>query len=185
MKFTKKKVGLLIEERLIDVDEEVKTGSVNDGISTENSGQIIDMKEEGMLPCELIVRQIVDKDLYGSGIQQNSVVSAINDTPLIGKTRSEQFLLLSETPKPFTLTFTGQKDGKSSFRKDGYFSILKLLVEFEDDEIKSSFRDMVKGTLIEKELNSSSDKSATISSLLNNQLRLVDLLLGMNIKAKQ
>jgi len=184
MKFTKKKIGLLIEERVIDVGEEVKTGLANDGITIKNSGQVNDMKDDGMLPCELIVRQIVDKDLYGSGIQQNAVVSAINDTLLIGKTRSEQLLLLSETPKPFTLTFKGQRDGKRSIRRDGYFSILKMLVQFEDDDIKSSFKDMVKGTLIEQELDSSNNKSVTISSLLDNQLRLVDLLLHMNINAK-
>jgi len=183
LEFRKQKIGLLIKERFLDKsekDEEAKKESEETGKASKTSPKEIKIAKD-QRPCELSVKQIVDKDLRASGLQENSILSAINDTVLVGKVSSEQLKLLSETPKPFTLTFTGPKFRNTaakvnSPRKGGYFSILKKLVAFEDYNIKKAFGAIIRGTLFERELNCSNDKSTTISQLLDNQRRLIDIL---------
>jgi len=138
-------------------------------------------------PCQLVVIDIVDKDLSNSGIKVDSVLKAINDTVLIGKPCSEQIRLLSETPKPFTLTFIGKKFKKTaaplnSCPDHGHDSILNELTAFGDNEVKKYFNQIVKGTLLEQELKSSKDKNKTILELLGNQRRLLDLLQNYTVK---
>merc|ERR1719233_466069 len=104
--------------------------------------------EEQERPCELLVIEIVDKDLLDTCLQ-DSILAAINDTELAGKCCSEQLRLLSETPKPFVLTFTGRnfKKTNSPFKNrsgKGYFTILKELVAYDEGEEKRSFNAMVK-----------------------------------------
>jgi len=192
LEFAKEKIGLLIKERFLTKNNEEVKSSEESGKVTAKPGQCSEnerakaiekeMKvEEEERPCELLVIEIVDKDLSDSGLQLDSIVKAINDTVLVGKVCSEQLRLLSETPKPFVLTFTGRNFKKTtaplkSCPKHGYFSILKELVAFGDNEVKEAFHNMVKGTLFEKELKSSEDVNKTISALLCNQRRLIDLL---------
>lgn len=192
LEFTKEKIGLLVKERfLTKKPAETKSNEESEKV-TAKSGQCSEKEaakaiekemkvEEEERPCELMVIDIVDKDLSDSGLQLDSIVKAINDTVMVGKLCTEQLNLLKDTPKPYVLTFTGRNFKKTtaplkSCPRHGYFSILKELVAFGDNEVKEAFKAMVKGTLFEQELNSSKDVNTTISALLGNQRRLIDVL---------
>jgi len=191
--FAKEKIGLLIKERILEknnADEKSGEESKIEGCAEKETSKAIEKEmkeEEEEQPCELLVIEIVDQDLKDSGLQVDSILRAINDTVLVGKLCSEQLKLLAETPKPFVLTFTGRNFTKkntslNSCVTHGYFSILNKLVTFGDNDVKDTLNTMVTGTLFEKELKSSKDKNETISALLGNQRRLIDLL--QNISAK-
>jgi len=190
LEFRKQKIGLLIKERFLDkleVDEETKKDCEKFGKALKKTSKEIKVWKDER-PCELSVKQIVDKDLRASGLQEGSVLSMINDTVLVGKASSQQLKLLSETPKPFMLTFTGQNFRNTAAKvksalAGGYFSILKKLVAFEDYDIKKAFGVIIRGTLFERELNCSNDPSATIIALLDNQRRLMDILLNIATQA--
>merc|ERR1719289_647479 len=66
-------------------------------------------------PCELIVTSISDDDLIKGGLLPKCVLRAVNDTALVGMRYSDQIELLKNTPKPYTITFTG----KNLLRKKG------------------------------------------------------------------
>jgi len=121
-------------------------------------------------PCELIVTSITDNDHIKAGLLPNCVLRAINDTALVGMVYSDQIELLKNTPKPFTITFTG----KNLLKKKGapthaYVSILKELVADGENAVKTAFHDLVKGTPFERDLKSSNDEHATLSELLADQ----------------
>jgi len=182
LEFTKEKIGLLVKERFL-TKKVAETKSREESEKKEAAKAMEkEMKvDEEERPCELMVIDIVDKDLSESGLQLDSIVKAINDTVMVGKLCTEQLDLLKDTPKPYVLTFTGRNFKKTtaplkSCPKHGYFAILKELVAFGDNEVKEAFKAMVKGTLFEQELNSSEDVNKSISSLLGNQRRLIDLL---------
>lgn len=181
LQFRKKKIGLLMKERCPqDSDWETKKDSGKVGKTAKKTSTEMKVENDDR-PCELLVKKIIDKNLAASGLREDCILTAIDETVLVGKICSEQLKLLSETPKPFVLTFRGQNFKKTdamgkSFQKESYFTILKDLVAFQDNDIKSTFNFMVKGTLFEKELKSSTDKSATILALLDNQRMLIDFL---------
>jgi len=151
---------------VVDTKVEGKSGS-NDDDEGES-------KEE---PCELLVNMITDDALIAAGLQVNCVLREINGTVLSGMVYSKQLSLLRSTPKPYVLTFTGNKYLKRKPEaKCGYFSIFKELVTDGDNSVKSAFNDLIAGTQFQKELDSSTDKKATIQELLSNQGRLIALL---------
>jgi len=178
----KEKIGLLVKERFLTNNiGETKSSEESEKKETANGTEKVMNTNDEERPCELLVIDIVDKDLSDSGLQLDSIVQAINDTVMVGKLCTEQLNLLKDTPKPYELTFTGRNFKKKttllkSHPKHGHFSILQELVAFGDNEVKEAFKAMIKGTLFEQELNSSQDVNKTISSLLGNQRRLIDLL---------
>jgi len=200
LEFTKEKIGLLVKERFTKKTAEKKSSDEFEKVSAK-PGQCSEKEaaksiekemkvEEEERPCELMVIDIVDKDLSDSGLQLDSIVTAINDTVMVGKLCSEQLNLLKDTPKPYVLTFTGRNFKKTtaplkSCPKHGHFSILKELVAFGDNEVKEAFKVMVKGSLFEQELNSSEDVNKTILALLGNQRRLIDVLQNCNGKQEE
>jgi len=134
-------------------------------------------------PCELLVTNISDEDLTAAGLRVNCVVRAINDESLEGKGYTEQLDLLIETPKPYTLTFTGEKYLKHQpEREHAYQSIMKELTADGKNSVKSAFNELVEGTPFGKELEASTDKRETIQKLLSNQRRLMALLKNFNVQ---
>jgi len=134
-------------------------------------------------PCELMVTKILDEDLIKAGLFENCVMRKINDTALVGMVYSDQIELLTCTPKPFTITFTG----KNFMKKKGapshaYFSILKELVAPGENGVKKAFQELVKGTPFETELQSSINQTATIEALLSDQRRLMALLQNLPVQ---
>jgi len=199
LQFTKDKLGIRVEEEIvetteIDVKEQVADESANEEAeqkvddSEAKIAEVEDAKaatgdsnsEEELIdeePCQLIVTKITDEDLSAGGLKLDCAVIAINDTSLIGKGYSEQLELLRTTPKPFTLSFRGKKIRREQTKeKTGYSSILKELVADDENSVKRAFYDLVKGTPFERELQSSDDKVATITNLLGNQRRLMALI---------
>jgi len=203
LEFGKEKIGLRIKERCLkklNAEEKAIGESVNAqetavelGQSSEKeTAKAIDkeMKEEiEERPCELMVIDIVDKDLSDLGLKVNSIVMAINEILLVGKLCSEQLKLLAETPKPYMLTFKGRNFKKTTaplntVLQQEYFSVLKDLVAFiPGNEVSDAFTAMVGGTFFEQELKISTNTSKTISALLGNQRRLIDLLQDFTAKA--
>lgn len=202
LEFGKEKIGLLIKERFLkklnvdkgsneNSDEAQKTVVKSDQCSDKETVEAWDkeMKEEDKeRPCELMVIEIVDKDLSDLGLQVNSIMTAINDTVLVGKLCSEQIKLLAETPKPYVLTFKGRNFKKksaplNSVLQEEYLSILKELVLVGENDVSDAFNTMVEGTFFEQELKISTNRSKTISALLSNQRRLIDLLQDFTTKA--
>jgi len=201
LEFTKEKIGLLVKERFLTNDISETKSCEESGKVTAKPGQCSEKEraaaiekemkvDEEEQPCELIVIDIVDKDLRDSGLKLDSIVQAINDSVMVGKLCTEQLNLLKDTPKPYTLTFTGRNFRKTtvpwkSSQKQGYSSIIKELYAFGDNEVKEAFKAMVRGTLFEQELNSSKDVNKTIEALLGNQRRLMDLLQNCAGKQKE
>jgi len=140
-------------------------------------------EKEDEKPCELLVTNISDEDLFAAGLVINCIVRAINDTALVGMVYSEQVELLMNTPKPFVLTFTGKNFlKKKPVPKHGYNSILRELVADGENAVKKAFNELVKGTPFERELSSSNDQIAAITSLLSNQRRLMALLQNFTVQ---
>jgi len=205
LEFNKPKMGIRVEEYILessDIDEKVietldtfdedeKAEKVADketpaekGVSDEASGSDNeDEQKTEELPCKLIVNFVKDKDLAAAGLVENCKVIAINDTKLIGMVYSEQLRLLTTTPKPFILTFTGENYLRHKVtQKYGYTSILKELVADGENSVKNAFYDLVKGTPFEQELQSSDDQVTTIKELLSNQRRLMALLQHLQVQ---
>jgi len=201
LEFKKEKVGLIIAscrvtESEVDVENNEKWDIGTSKVAIECSeaigktiSKVLDLEEEEERPCKMIVIEIVDRDLWNSGLKVKSIVRAINDTVLVGKVSSEQIRLLNETPKPYWLTFTGQnfkeQISTSSYEEQQHLAILKSLVLPGNKVVKKSFRNIVKGTSFEQELKSSSDKTRTILELLENQRRLLDILQNYSAQAEK
>jgi len=137
-------------------------------------------------PCELIVTSISDDDLIKGGLLPKCVLRAINDTALVGMRYSDQIELLKNTPKPYTITFTG----KNLLRKKGapthaYVSILKELVADGENAVKTAFHELVKGTPFERDLKSSDNQHATITELLADQRKLLALLQNLPVQSSE
>jgi len=142
-----------------------------------------DEKKQAEGPCQLIVTKIDDKDLIAAGLEVKYKVKAINDIVLIGMVYSDQVELLQTTPKPYTLTFTGKNFLKQkAVPTHAYYSILKELVAEEANSVKKAFKQLVKGTPFEGELENSDDETATITALLSNHRRLMALLQNFTIQ---
>jgi len=166
---------LVIAERVVgkveNLNEEAKSKEIESRDTVEDP------------PCKLTVCTILNESLTAAGLTENCVVSAINGNVIVGKTFPQQLELLLNTPRPITLTFTGQKTFKQkSFDKQGYSSILSELVAYGENAAKKAFYELVKGTTFEKELESSNDQTAAISALLNNQQKLLAVLQSRNVQ---
>jgi len=134
-------------------------------------------------PCELIVAKIYDEDHIKGGLHVNCVMRAINDIKLVGMLYPDQIALLRDTPKPYTITFTGKNLlKKKAVPTHTYFSIFKELVADGENPVKKSFHELVKGTQFEKELKSSNNQVATIKALLSDQRRLMALLQNLPVQ---
>jgi len=199
IEFTKEKMGLMVKEKIIDYDEADKKKQkseqcVNDS-GKKRSNDLIDNrrsqedKKEDLeakkpeQPCELLVIKITDDDLIAAGLQVNCIVREINGTVLTGMVFSKQLQLLMITPKPYVLTFTGQKFLKHKPEANhGYFPILKELLADGDNCVKMAFSELIAGTSFELELSTSNDKKVTMQNLLSNQTRLISLLRNFNVQ---
>jgi len=143
----------------------------------------IDEQKKQEKPCELIVTKIYDEDHIKAGLHVNCVMRAINDTKIVGMVYSDQIELLTNTRKPYTVTFTGKNLlKKKAVPTHAYFSIFKELVADGENAVKNSFHELVKGTQFEKELKSSKDQVATITALLSDQRRLMALLQNLSVQ---
>jgi len=194
LEFSKKKLGIRVEEDFvetmeIDLKQEEADKPANEGaekkvddskteeVQNTNATTKDSSSEEEERPCQLIVTKITDQDLIDGGLMINCAVTAINDTSLNGMGYSQQLELLKTTPKPFMLSFTGEKIRREQTNENtGYSSILKELVADDENSVKSAFYELVKGTPFERELQSSDDKVTTIKNLLGNQRRLKALI---------
>jgi len=136
-------------------------------------------------PCELIVTEILDEDLFSNGLVEHMKVWKINDITLSGMSYSKQLPILNSTRRPCTITFTGENYLKrGSVFRDEYSSILKELGADEVNNVQSVFYELVKGSAVGKELEScGEDRSAAIKALLCNRGKLIILL--QNIKAHE
>jgi len=156
--------------------EEIKKLEEQNRKEKAKEAQLEEQKKDEK-PCELIVTSITDNDLTKGGLLPNCVLRAINDTALVGMVYSDQIELLTVTPKPYTITFTG----KNLLKKKGapthaYVSILKELVADGENAVKTAFNELVKGTPFESDLKSSNNQHATITELLADQRKLLSLL---------
>jgi len=189
IEITKKKLGIRIEESLVDhFDHGEKTTKTNpDDVDKSVERKESDYKDmeytkKQEKPCQLVVTSIMDHDLVAAGLVLNCIITAINDIQFEGMGFSEQLNLLMATPKPFTLTFMGYKIREDGNQKENYSSILKELVANEENSVKNAFYELVQGTPFEVELESSLDKVATITNLLGNQRRLLSLLHNFQVQ---
>jgi len=196
IEITKKKLGIRIEESLVDhFDHGLKSEKTNpddvnksEGRKESNSFEdtkVLEYTKEQEKPCQLLVTSIMDHDLVAAGLVLNCTIAAINDIQLAGMGFSEQLNLLMATPKPFTLTFMGYKIREDGNHSENYTSILKELVADEENSVKNAFYELVRGTPFEVELESSDDKVATITNLLGDQRRLLSLLHNFEVQDVQ
>jgi len=174
VEFSKPKLGIRVDEKTIEiesgVDEKTTEAANSDGVATE-----ADEKEQ---PCELVVKMITERSLIASGLTPECVVTAINGENIRGMPYSKQIGLFKSTKKPFKITFLRRQ----SAQRTAFPGILKELVSEGDNEVKSTFYALVKGTQFGIELDKSEDKTATITDLLSNQRRLTALLQNTRIQ---
>jgi len=128
-------------------------------------------------PCLLTVSDVLDPSLISLGLKSKVELRLLNEIVLPGKGYGEQLGLLQTTPKPFDITFAIMGFvNKSSNQEHGYTSILKELVDEEENSVKNAFNILIKGTPFEEELNATDDKISCITALLANQRRLLALI---------
>jgi len=174
VEISKPKLGIRVEEKTIEiesgVDEKVAEAANSDGVATD--------ADEYEQPCELVVKMITERSLIASGLTPECVVTAINGENIRGMPYSKQIGLFESTKKPYKITFLRRK----SAQRTAFPGILKELVSEGDNEVKSTFYALVKGTQFGIELDKSEDKTATITELLSNQRRLTALLQNTQIQ---
>merc|ERR1719245_1133274 len=139
VEISKPKLGIRVEEKVIaiesGVDEKMAEAANSDGVAIET-------EEKGEQPCELVVKVITEKSLIASGLTQDCVVSAINGKIIRGMTYSEQIGMFQSTEKPYKITFLKRE----SAQRTAFPGILRELVSEGDNEVKSTFYALVKGT---------------------------------------
>jgi len=195
IEFTKEKMGIMVKEKIIDYDDSDEKERILGDIGRPRSNDLVDnpkskddQKEDleakkPEKPCKLMVIKITDDDLIAAGLQVNCIVREINGTTMTGMVFSKQLELLMTTPKPYFLTFTGEKFLKHKPEaKHGYFPILKELLADGDNSVKMAFSELVSGTPFEMELSTSDNKKATIQNLLSSQTRLISLLRNFTVQ---
>jgi len=115
------------EEAKQNAEKKVKEAETH---TTEDKGK----------PCELCVRKITNSDLFEKGLLENCVIAAINGIHIRGMTYEKQVGYLSNTKKPFKLTFTGPKYLKiKALQTIQYPGILRELTANGDNAVKSAF----------------------------------------------
>lgn len=201
LELTKEKIGIQVEEETIAISRKVteefkrfEAGLRKEGRELEieqkkalnypqntvthlertNEDEILKEEHRSELPCELKVVKIFDDELMAAGLQTGLKIRKINDTTLTGMVYTKQLELLTTTPKPYTLNFYGPK--YLTKIDASQHPILKDLISNEENSVKKSFYELIKGTPFEHELRSSNNQSASITALLANQRRLTALL---------
>jgi len=184
---TKSAREVMIAQKKLDnaPKEEIKELEEENRKEIAKEEQLEEQKKDEK-PCFLSVTSISDEDLIKAGLLPKCVLRAINDTALVGLVYSDQLELLKNTPKPYTITFTG----KNFLKKKGaptlaYVSILKEIVADGDNAVKTAFYELVKGTPFESDLNSSNDQVATITELLSDQRKLLALLQNLPVQTSE
>jgi len=175
-----------IVEKTEEVAEVVKDAAEEAEIAAENvvkeveAEAVKECKEEEQKrepPCLLTVSDILDPSLFDLGLKPGVELRSLNNITLPGKGYGEQLQLLQNTPKPFDITFATKGFKKSAADQEhGYTSILKELVDEEENSVKNTFNDLIRGTPFEDELKATDDKTACITALLSNQRRLLALI---------
>jgi len=135
-------------------------------------------------PCKLVVSKIKDSELFDKGLVENCILRSVNDVHLEGMVYTKQINILNTTKKPFMITFTGQNFlKKKTTTAPLYTSILSELTAKGDNEIKSAFFTLIKGTPLEAQLADSGDNSTKIiEDLLSNQRRILTLLQSVTVQ---
>merc|ERR1719189_149554 len=159
-------------------EQTTSAGEIEEKDQTVDTEGEKDSKKAGQRPCELLITEISDEELRSKGLIEQLTVRKINNLTLEGKSFVEQVKILKTTKKPFTLTFTGPNYlKKQQVPNTAYASILKDLVAEGDNDVKSTFYDMVKGSAVEEELKAGEKVGAApIKALISNRGRLIALL---------
>lgn len=166
--------------------KQVDTAEAKQNVETEIVDKGLLSSEDYGQPCELLLKQITDNDLYETGLVENCVVTAINGVTIRGMSYDKQVNIITKTKKPFTLTFTGPKYlKKKAVHKTAYPGILKELVADGENPVKSAFDELIKGTTFRKELEASDDKMTAIGELLSSQTRLTTVLQNVGLQETQ
>jgi len=168
LEISKPKLGIRIQEKTINVERAPDENKGNEEAAT-------DEKEK---PCELVVIGITEESLVTAGLTTGCVIKAINGINLRGLTYSDQVGMFENTKKPYTVTFIKKK----AVPRTAFPGILKKLVSEEDNAVKSAFYDLCKGTQFGIELDKSENKTATITELLSNKLRLTAVLQNTTVE---
>jgi len=168
LEISKPKLGIRIQEKPI------KVANADENKGNEEASDT-DQKEK---PCELVVVGITEDSLLTAGLTIGCVIKAINGINLRGLTYSQQVGMFESTKKPYTVTFIKKQKGPQT----AFPGILKKLVSEEDNAVKSAFYDIVKGTPFGIELDKSENKTATITELLSNKLRLTAILQNTTVE---
>jgi len=157
-------------------DEDEKVEEVTE-VNAESKQHELEPIEDEDVSCELIVLDIMDEDILASGLKRNWVLIAINDITLRGLSYDEQIKIITDTKKPFVITFAGPKYlRKKTVCTTAYPQLLKDLVAVEDNAVKTAFYELVTGASFAKELDASEDKVSVIAELLSNHRKLTEML---------
>lgn len=179
IEFSKDKLGIRVEEKVLEAEDDAKEAKVGDDEQAESKHtEAVAVEEVEDRPCDLIVKAITDNDLHATGLTVGFIVSAINRKSLRGMKYSQQVKQICSTKKPFSLTFIK----KDSENPAAYPRILEQLLADGDNAVKSAFYELVEGTTFGKELEDSEDKAATIGELMANHRRLAALLQNTRIQ---
>jgi len=134
-------------------------------------------QEEKEPACTLVVTAISDEDLLAKGLCESMALMKLNDTKIDGLPYSKQLGMLTETKKPFTITFSGPNFLKLGQNQLTVFpAILKQLTSDEPNDAQTAFKSIIQGSQFEKELAASDKKDELITELLSNQHKLQNLL---------
>jgi len=216
VEFTKEKLGIFVVEVLMESKEEYPEEKQKIAVRNEESktaakeAQLADdakqahatdtkqsvenesmdppgpSSDEDGGPCELLVKEITDNDLFKRGLVERCVISAINGKRIRGMSYDKQVWYITKTKRPYTLTFTGPKYlKKKAVQTTTYPGILKKLVADGENDVKSAFNDLIRGTTFRKELESTDDKASLIGELLSNQRRLTAVLQNVGVQEMQ
>jgi len=135
------------------------------------------VEDEEEPPCTLTVTAISDEDLMKKGLHESMTLVKLNDTDIKGLPYSKQLGMLTQTEKPFTITFSGPNYLKLGQETVTVFpAILKQLTAEQENDAQVAFKAIIKGSQFEEELAASNDKNALIAELMSNQHKLQNLL---------
>jgi len=176
------KVAHVIEGETEQANELMtNAGEIEEKDQTVNTEGEKDFNKSEQRACILLITDISDEELSSKGLIEQMTIRKINNLTIAGKGFAEQVEILKTTKKPFTLTFTGPNYlRKPQIPSTAYASILKDLVAEGDNDVKSTFYELVKGSAVEEELKAGEKVGAApIKELISNRGRLITLLQNM------
>jgi len=185
------------KQKIIDHYEDSKTKPKDkcneaqgaEQVDTVEAKQNVETKtghEKAERPCELQVTKITDSDLNGKGLVVKCVITAINGNIIRGLSYEKQVDIITKTKKPYTLTFTGPEYlQKKAVYKTTHPGILKELLADGDNQVKSAFDELIKGTRFREELDACDDKITAIGELLSCERRLTLVLQNVGMQEMQ